>query len=679
MNGIYWAAETDLEKLSSSMTQKVRNFDDMLNSFELWQRWRMAASLYHGGDPKNNSKASDIQWSPNSGMLKHRINLFRRNLDSAHILITGVRPAFSPRANANDSSVTETVVIADQLLDNALTKKGGEEAAKETVRHALMYSWSYMMILWDTFSGALEPMVDPTTGEPRYANQGDISFLSLRPDQVIFDVGVDENVHHDWFIIARNRSKQELISLYPDYEDLIQEATVDTVRQDESSTMLNNKSKQVTHTDYVKVYELYHEKTSFLPNGRQAIMLNNVVIGDGPLRYRRIPIAMMSSGAFLPETGMATTHFFDAMGPQRVLDSSISSSTSIMDVLGIPIVWTGGGGAILAGADSADIASIVSADGIKFLNTPQKPEPVEFAGGSVPALVSYAQYLQQIITDVSRLNDVALGNTSATSGKHLSMAHAMAQQASSDYQSSYASLFEKIGLMIIEVYRDFSKPEQTIMIVGRENQSMSREFYTQQLDVIEGIDIDIGTAVMKTAAGRKEVADMLLQSQTINQEQYLEIISTGKLEPVTDGPAKIRILLDYENQELAQGAAVPVGLYDNHPLHIAEHTLVLLDPRARQNPQMLAAAEQHIAEHQQGWLQLYMQAPDVAAALNIPPPPSYQMMMAQQQQQQAAMMAEEASEPNEPKKHINNEQSSGQELPNAVGAGIVPSLNTTIS
>lgn len=674
MNNIYWAAETNLEKLSSSMVQKVRNFDDMLNSFELWQRWRMAACLYHGGDPKNNSKAADVQWSPNSGMLKHRINLFRRNLDSAHILITGVRPSFSPRANANDSSVTEAVVIADQLLDNALTKKGGEEAAKETVRHALMYSWSYMMTVWDTFSGNLEPMMDEMTGEPRYANQGDISFLSLRPDQVIFDVGVDENVQHDWYIVARNRSKQELIALYPDYEDLIQEATVDTVRQDESSTILNNKSKQVTHTDYVKVYELYHEKTSFLPNGRQAIMLNSVVIGDGPLRYRRIPIAMMSSGAMLPETGMATTHFFDAMGPQRVLDSSISSSTSIMDVLGVPIIWTGGGGALLAGADSADIASIVSSDGIKFLNTPQEPKPVEFAGGSVPALVSYAQYLQQIITDVSRLNDVALGNTSATSGKHLSMAHAMAQQASSDYQSSYASLFEKIGLMIIEVYRDFSTPEQTIMIVGRENQSMSREFHTEQLDVIEGIDIDIGTAVMKTAAGRKEVADMLLQSQTINQDQYLEIISTGKLEPVTDGPAKIRILLDYENQELAQGKPVPVGLYDNHPQHIAEHSLVLLDPRARANQQIIAAVQDQIRGHMEAWTQLYMQAPDAAAALNIPPPPSYQMMMAQQQQM-AAMAAEEASEPNEPKKHMQNQSQGGEQgLPNAAGAGIVPSL-----
>lgn len=671
----YWAASNPTD-LAERMKKKVRAFDDFLDKHGMWKKWQSSTILYNGKDPKNGNSADDVSVVASDGSLMTRLNLYRRMIDSAHVLVTGVRPTFAPKADGDDSVVTECSLIAGQLLDDAITKRSGEQCAIAAAKNSLLYASGYMLAIWDEEQGEERVFFDSQIGQNVARREGDVSFLALRPDQVVFDISADENSSLYWYIIQKKVNRHELASKYPEYGEDILSFENDKVRDSKYGLISGiDTDSSRNDVDSVCVYELWHERTSFLPQGRHAIMINGRVIADGPLRYKRIPIVEMSTGSRIPGTKISTSHFFDVLGAQRIVDSFLSRAVTTHDVLGQPIMWIPGGSSMLGG----DIGSfpIQKEDGFVVISSSIEPKSIEFSSSVLPSSMSFVDYMKSSVIEIARLNDVALGTADASSGKHLSMAHAMAQQSSSDYQASYSKLFETIGVMILEIYKTFSTAERTISVCGRNKQTMVKNFHTSMFDSIRGVGVDVGAAVMRTAAGRKEIADMMFDKQAIDVEQYLEMISTGKLTPMTEGPAKRRILIEHENQMLYEGKNPVVSLMDNHLDHINEHAPILSDPAMRKDPMLLSAALEHLQGHQKMWTDLFIQMPDIAAALNIPPPPSFQAMNMMQQQQtvmpsgQEGQQSEPLSEPSNDAPIVSQVDTG---IPSLPGGGMAPSI-----
>jgi hypothetical protein len=118
----------------------------------------------------------------------------------------------------------------------------------------------------------------------------------------------------------------------------------------------------------------------------------------------------------------------------------------------------------------------------------------------------------------------------------------------------------------------------------------------------------------------------------VTNQEYFQVLETGQLDPMVEGPEAENMLIVEENEHLRAGEAQIASPFDQHQLHIKQHAVVLMDPslRATQNNPIVANALQHIMNHAQfiipdvtgptdprllGVLGIQVMAP------NMPPPP----------------------------------------------------------
>jgi len=178
----------------------------------------------------------------------------------------------------------------------------------------------------------------------------------------------------------------------------------------------------------------------------------------------------------------------------------------------------------------------------------------------------------------------------------------LAQQAiqfSSGVQLSRTLLQENVGTAIIELLQTFAVVPRVAMIVGKSKRSLMKQFKGSDLKGISRVICDTANPLTKTSAGRVEIANQLLSSEGMikTPEQYINVLTTGNLEPLYEHEQSQINLMRAENEKLMEGGQVQAFLTDDHPMHILEHSCVLNSPEARENPQVVEAVQMHIQQH----------------------------------------------------------------------------------
>ena len=110
----------------------------------------------------------------------------------------------------------------------------------------------------------------------------------------------------------------------------------------------------------------------------------------------------------------------------------------------------------------------------------------------------------------------------------------------------------------------------------------------------------MGNPMTRTTAGKTQMAETMLQNNLIsNPDQYIQVVTTGRLEPIIEGKQAQLLLIKGENEHLSDGKPVRALVTDDHQKHILEHTTVLANPEIRQDPNnpIVAATLAHIQEH----------------------------------------------------------------------------------
>jgi len=140
-----------------------------------------------------------------------------------------------------------------------------------------------------------------------------------------------------------------------------------------------------------------------------------------------------------------------------------------------------------------------------------------------------------------------------------------------------------------------------IEIVGRDKASMVKAFSAKDIQHVRGVRAELGNPLMRTVAGKREIADQLLEKfqGQITPEQYLTFLSTGRLEPMYESErGEVQNIRD-ENDRLSQGQPVKMLAIDNHELHIREHKCLLNKSDYRYNDAIAKPILDHIKEHMQ--------------------------------------------------------------------------------
>ncbi len=578
----YWAAK-DSKEIGDEILKKFEEYEMHIFTSGRLNLWRRSYEYYY--NPALHG--SQLTKSGEQGEFTNiAVNHYKNLLTHLKTMTTQQRPAFEARAVNSDAKSQQQTILASGLLDYYMREKKLERYIKQGVEHALMFGEGFVSAAWNATSGETYG-INPETQAP--IKEGDLEYENHIPLDVARDYTKNNSNKHDWNIVRTYENRYTLAAKYPELADRIENLST----RSENQYSLRQGDKFLGDSDDVEVFTLYHKPTDALPEGRLTIVCDSdIVLIDGPLPYREIPVYRI-----MPEDQVGSifgyTVGFDLIPVQEAINSLYSTVLTNQVTFGVQNIVSPRG---------SNIGVTELSGGLNLIEYDKQsgpPQPLNLTS-TPPEIFNFITQLEQLSETLSGVNSVARGNPEASlkSGSALALVQSMAIQFSISLQQSYAQLLEDLGTATINILRDFATVPRVAMIAGRSNRSMMKEFKGDDLDSVQRIIVDMGNALSKTTSGRLQLAENLLQNGMVKTpDEYIMVLTTGKLEPMIEGTQAELINIKSENEELADGKQVPVIITDNHMTHIQEHRAILANPEARRDPNLIAVVTAHLQEH----------------------------------------------------------------------------------
>lgn len=604
----YFATQPGAD-LITYLNGKNQEYYDFTQRYQFLDRWKRTYLGYYGLSQSGTDTTKLNQAGINGEEYILKVNDFRSLLLGLLTMVTGIRPALQPKAMNTDSKSMNQTVLARTVLDYYMTEKHLETTMKDAAEFALIGGEGFVVLNWNATLGN-EYGTDPKTGAIIY--DGDLEFRAFHPIDVIRECW-GENAKRKWYTVREFKNKWDLAAKYPDMaEDILSVSEASDFTRRYSNISYNSH----TDFDHIPVFTFYHEKSEAVPNGRMfSFVGSTTVISDGPLPFKSMPVYRISPAPW-HGTPFGYTVAYDLLGIQTNLDALNSIVATNQMNYGIQNITAPKG---------CEYNVISLAQGLNLIeHDPKlgKPEPLNLLQ-TPKEIIENITRLEKKQETLSGINSVARGDVDRDlSGAALALIASQAVQFNNGLQQSYNFLAEDVGTGVIEILQEYATTPRIASIAGKSNRARVKEFKGDDLDGINRVAVEQVNPVSKTAAGRLEMAQQLLQSNLIKTPQhYFEVVMTGTLESLIEHETSQILLIRSENEDLADGKAPKAVLTDQHKLHIMEHSTVLDSPEVRTNADLINLAVAHINQHI-----AILQDPNVAAILQLlgeqplPPP-----------------------------------------------------------
>lgn len=577
----YFAARKT-EEVGSSILKKSEEYFEYLAAtgrygllersyFQYFRALDHLGKLYRAGEKQEFTKIS--------------VNHYRNLIQHLLVMTTSQRPAFEAKATNNDYKSQAECILAQGLLDYYMREKRLEKHLKKAVETSLWAGEGYITLEWDASEGR-----EYGADEGELVKDGDIVVKNFGPLEVVFDVTVQDVSKIDWYIIIEYKNRHELAAKFKKYKKQINEIGQTDVR-DKFSERLS--LIQYEDTDLIPVYTFYHRPTLAVPGGRIIEMLTpETVLIDNELPYKEIPVYRIAPNE-QAQSPFGYSVAFDLLPMQETLDGLHSTAVTNISTFGVQNI------AVPMGNNNPVVAVEGGLNMIEFDPQLGPPQPLQLSSTGQETY-NYMANIEAQMETISGVNSVSRGNPEASlkSGAALALVQSMAIQFSSGLQSSYASLLEDVGTGIINVLQEYASTPRVSMIAGKSQRNLMKQWTKSDLSTISRVIVDMGNPLNRTTAGKVNMAEQLIQAQLIkNPDQYLQVINTGRLEPITEGIVSENLYIKNENEDMQAGKEARAIWTDQHALHIMEHKTLLANADARKDPALLERVFSHIQDH----------------------------------------------------------------------------------
>lgn len=639
MSQKYFATLT-AEELASQAHEKIRSFDNYLEKSGKARRIEKSEQLYFGqhmgGVGAGLSEVSTL--GTDDELTAVSVNYYRNLIQHRKALTTSQKIAYDPRAINSDLRSLQQTRLSRNILEYYESEKSLGEHKSNAAERALVGAVGYVYMGWDKRRGrptGTRPVIDKD-GQPkvgvdglpleRVVYEGDVFAMPKSATEVIYDTKLRDWKQNKWVIIENYENKWDLAAEYPEFEsDIINLSSEDNLRTNLRSYARSRYLDKDSQNDLVATYTFYHLKTDAVPNGRHMKFLSNLkVLSDGPIPYQDkyesfLPV-MRIAAAEVFNTVDGHTDSYDVIALQQVMNVLFSTVFTNQQAFGVQMVNLPHGTEV----SPSHVKSMV------FLKTPPGTEPKGINLTNTPAeIFKNIEIVQTAMTMLQGLNSVVTGDPdhNLKSGAALGRLQAMAIQYASNFQRQWANLNSECGTFLLKLLKWFAKTERMYALAGKRNKNAMASFSGSDLDLIDRVFVDLGNPLAHTAAGRLELADMLMREGKISLAQYFEVMETGTLDPISETEASEEELLQKENELFLEGKPVQALVGDKHKAHIKYHKSILNDPLLREQASkgdpMANAVVQSVMAHIQEHIQLE-QTQDMiwfAVSGEQPPPP----------------------------------------------------------
>ena len=579
----YWAS-VETKEIATNILDKAEKYYQYLTMSGRLDLWRRSWLYYY----RPRVSGGTMNPAGQQGELTTiSVNHYRNLLSHLETMTTQQKATFEPKATNSDQESQEQVVLSASLLDYYMREKKLDRNFKQSVKDSLIWGEGFLRAEWDATSGEIYGQTP--TGTPMY--QGDMKYTNYNPFNVIRDYTKQVNSKKDWVILRDFRNKYDLAAKFPDLEEQILSDFDDSLDRARTTTL---ELFDLDESDQVAVYILLHPPTPAMPNGRYTEVLDNeTVLLDGPLPYEQTHVYRIAPDE---ETGtiFGYTVGFDLLPVQEAIDALYSAIITNNLTFAVQNIMVPKGSDISVSQLSGGLNLIAHdvRDG--------EPKALQLLA-TAPETYNFVQQLEHIAELLSGVNNVARGNVERDmSGAALALVQSMAIQFNNGLQRSYAEIVEDGGTGTIKILQVYAQVPRVGEIVGKSNRPYLKNWTGKDLDQISRVNVDMGNPMTNTLAGRTNMADNYMKNGMVeNPDQYVQVITTGRLEPIIEGKQANLLFIKGENEGLADGITQRALITDYHAKHILEHSIILANPEARQNPNspVIAATLNHIQEH----------------------------------------------------------------------------------
>lgn len=612
-------ASLPADQLANKVQENIKAWTSQATSNGLKALWQRLYYTYFGRHWKSISGYSDSDIARvglQGEFMGVTVNDFRNIIKHMLVLTTNQKISYEPRAtNTDESSLTQTR-LAKIIIDYYVREKKVDRYLHDQAEMALVLSKAFLKCTWDKQAGRPFTTEQNEDGTERIIYEGDIKLQIKDP----FQVFVDQNVE-SWDQITNTTdiswvNRWDYIARFPELKDYI--LSLPTKDQFDNLGYWTNTGVP-TECDLIALYEFYHKRTPALPNGRYLSFLGpDAIIEDGPIPYRRLPIFPMFPSKWWGSTE-GYTEARDLLGLSQANDTLWSCLFTNNATFGVQNI---------ASEEGTEVTAQMAAQGLRHWKYPRggKPPHAVQLTQSPPEMYKLVEMIGQKMETIMGLNSVSRGNISEDlSGKAMGLLQSMSIQYASAFQASYAEAAEELGTFILWLIKDFAKTKRMASIVGKFNATDMIQYSGDDISDIERVVVNLQNPYMSTMAGKKEMADTLLNAGVIKEpQQYLTFIETGNFEVMTQYDESKLSMIRQENEALmdGKGMIVHATVGEPHLLHAREHLALISRPDIKANSILVQDVYRHVQEH----LDLYKMQDPLMATISgeppyVPPPP----------------------------------------------------------
>ena len=610
----YWAAEPDLLKAIGFFSQKVTDFDKHI---DMSGRWLTARDLYYNYYLVNETNFTYPTYGAD-GFKRLNINHFRHKLKALLSLVTAQRVVPEPIATNTDHKSQSQVNFCKNILKYLNVEKKLDAQFQRATESAIVLGAAYIAREWDAKLGDVYAE-DLKTGLSKH--KGDIVTGVYNWLDVIFDFANGSYEDCPWTILRKYVNRWDLVAKFPAHADTIRGMQISPETKRHRLGHIINEINE----DLIPLYTFYHKKTAALPNGRTTLFLDSdTVLFDGDLPYKRVPVGRIASDEQI-DSPFAYSISMDLLPIQKVYNALCSAVTTNQAAFGVQNILI---------PREASVAITQLTEGLNAIyydpsaTQGAKPEALNLLMNK-REVFEWIEYLEQKMAQISGVNETIQGQPEANlkSGTALAFVASQALVFISPLSRSYHALISDTWTGILDILKEYATTPRMILISGLANKGEAKNFTNKDIATIDRVIVEDGNPLTQTLAGRIQIAQDLVQAGLATKEEYLNVLTTGQLEPVYQAENAQVMRIKEENEQLQKGTLVKVMSTDNHPLDIREHMILLNSPEVRNDPNpnnpIKVAVTKHVLEHINQWS---MMDPRLGVALGIPPAPPPPMM-----------------------------------------------------
>jgi len=582
----YFANEKREEDLLAELTSRIDSYYNYLNSSGRVNLAKRAFKEYYINKYDAPQVTEDREGRP-----KINVAELQNSVQYTMSLIANQQAAYTPLTVNSDSKSQYQTKVSRNILDYYTEVGEMDSKQREALEMAIVTTECHGVLGWDPKGGEDYGVTEVEEGEEKREEvvpQGDITFSYHDITDIIRDVSNRKQGNNDWYIIRRQINKFELAARYPKFKDKITNLKTE---MDELKELNYDTQVLDQNSEMVYFYEFRHAKTLVVPEGKRVIFINEQILDKGKLPYPNLLVFKIAPKKELV-SNFSWSNVYDQIGFQQAISKFYSIHLANIATFGYQNVRVD---------KDANVSVNDLASGIRLFqtNTGTKIEGINLTN-IPPEVTNTTGMFEKKVEQLSGLNSVVRGNPEASlkSGTALALVASQAISFLSSLEESYIQFQQDVATGIIDLLKVYATTPRLVAVAGKANASIIQtEFTKDDIDGISRVRVQRANPLSKTAAGRVELAEFMLDKGMIMPQDYLNVLTTGQTDSIMEAETGEVTLVQEENEKLREGGDAPVLESDNHKYHIKMHSTLLNNPVLRYEPELVDSVLAHIAEH----------------------------------------------------------------------------------